>query len=266
MPTARKKFSPIFVMPTKLLQGVGVLVTRPQQQSHALTAAIGREGGVAVRFATIEITARNAADVTEEAHRLPKPDIAIFVSGNAVRHGIEHADDARIAVVGPASAEAVVAAGRKVDIMPNDGFDSEHLLTLSDLYDVAGKRVRIIRGQDGRELLANTLRARGAEVDYLKVYDRSLPLYRTDEVDALLKDWLAGKINAVTVMSVATLENLITLLPASALPMVTRTPLVTPADRVIKQVAQLLPGMPTTLADAPDADAMVRGIVRAIDG
>lgn len=253
-------------MPLKSLQGVGVLVTRPQQQSHALAAAIKREGGKAVRFATIEVVARNAADVAEEAYQLPEPDIAIFVSGNAVRHGIEHADNARIAVVGPASAEAVVAAGHKVDIMPTDGFDSEHLLTLSELFDVAGKRVRIIRGQDGRELLANTLRARGAEVDYLSVYTRSLPLYQTDEVEALLEDWLAGGIHVVTVMSVATLENLITLLPESALPMVARTPLVTPADRVIKQAAQLLPGMPTTLADAPDADAMVRGIVRAFDG
>jgi uroporphyrinogen-III synthase len=253
-------------MPVKSLQGVGVLVTRPQQQSHALAAAIKREGGHAVRFATIEIIARNAADTAEEAYGLPKPDIAIFVSGNAVRHGIEHADGAQIAVVGPASAEAVVAAGRQVDIMPTDGFDSEHLLTLAELFDVAGKRVRIIRGQGGRELLGNTLRARGAEVDYLSVYERSLPLYRTDEVDALLEEWLAGKVNVVTVMSVATLENLIALLPQSALPMVTRTPLVTPADRVINQVAQLLPGMPTTLADAPDADAMVRGIVRAIDG
>ena len=219
-----------------------------------------------VRFATMEIVPRNAATVAEEAYRLPKPDITVFISSNAVRHGIEHADSSQIAVVGPASAEAVVAAGRKVEIMPIGGFDSEHLLTMAELYDVAGKRVRIIRGDGGRELLANTLRSRGAEVDYLSVYKRALPLYRADEVEALLTDWRAGKVNAVTIMSVATLENLITLLPESALPMLTRTPLVTPADRVIKQVMEQLPGMPTTLADATDAAAMVRGIVRAIDG
>lgn len=154
----------------------------------------------------------------------------------------------------------------KVDIMPADGFDSEHLLTASKLFDVAGKCVRIIRGQSGRELLAETLRSRGADVDYLSVYERTLPLYRADEVDALLASWRAGKVNVVTVMSVATLDNLLALLPEDALPMLARTPLVTPADRVIKQVQQKLPGMPTTLASAPDADAMVRAIVRAIDG
>jgi uroporphyrinogen-III synthase len=253
-------------MPGKSLQGVGVLVTRPKHQSLALATAIEQEGGLPVQFASIEIIARNAASVAEDAYRLPKPDIAIFVSSNAVEHGIEHADGARIAVVGPASAEAVVAAGRKVDIVPPDGFDSEHLLTLPELCDVAGKRVRIIRGQSGRELLANTLRSRGAEVDYLAVYQRALPLYRAEEVDALVADWQAGKINVVTVMSVATLDNLLTLLPENALPMLARTPLVTPASRVIEQVVEQLPGMPTTLADAPDAAAMVRGIIRAIDG
>ena len=253
-------------MPIKQLQGVGVLVTRPQHQSLGLAAAIKREGGVPIRFASIEIVPRNAATVTEEAYRLPDPDIVVFVSSNAVRHGIQHAEGATIAVVGPASAEAVVAAGHKVDIMPTDGFDSEHLLTAPELFDVAGKCIRIIRGQSGRELLADALRSRGADVDYLSVYTRTLPLYRAEEVDALLADWLAGKVNVVTAMSVATLDNLLTLLPERALPMLTRTPLVTPANRVIKQVKQQLPGMPTTLASAPDADAMVRGIIRAIDG
>jgi uroporphyrinogen-III synthase len=253
-------------MAIKSLQDVGVLVTRPRHQSLSLASAIKRQGGVPVRFATIEINARNAATVTEEAYRLPDPDITIFISSNAVRHGIQHADGAQIAVVGPASAAAVVAAGHKVDIMPAGGFDSEHLLTMAELFNVAGKCIRIIRGQDGRELLGETLRSRGADVDYLTVYTRTLPLYRADEVDALLDEWRAGRINVVTVMSGATLDNLITLLPESALPMLARTPLVTPADRVIKKVRQQLPGMPTTLATAPDADAMVRGIVRAIDG
>jgi uroporphyrinogen-III synthase len=137
---------------------------------------------------------------------------------------------------------------------------------MAELFDVEGKRVRIIRGQDGRELLADTLRTRGAEVDYLSVYERSLPLYRDDEVEVLLAKWEAGQINVVTLLSVASLNNLLALLPESAIPMLARTPLVTPAERVLKQVLDRLPGMPVTLADAPDADAMVRGIVRAIDG
>ena len=252
-------------MASRSLAGVGVLVTRPSHQSHALTSAIESHGGKAVHFPAIEILPRNAAAVIEDAYRLAAPDIAIFISSNAVLHGLQYAEGARIAVVGPATAEAVAGAGQAVDIMPGDGFDSEHLLAMAELFDVAGKRVRIIRGQDGRELLADTLRARGAEVDYLSVYERSLPLYRADEVEALLAEWKAGRVNVVTIMSVASLSNLVSLLPDAAIPMLKRTPLVTPAERVLKQVLDQLPDMPATLADAPDADAMVRGIVRAID-
>jgi uroporphyrinogen-III synthase len=253
-------------MPRDSLAGVGVLVTRPAHQSLPLVTAIEEQGGRAVRFPTLEIQPRNAAAIVADAYQLESPDIAIFVSSNAVVHGLQYAENARIAVVGPATAEAIEAADRVVDIMPYDGFDSEHLLQTAELFDVSGKRVRIIRGQDGRELLADTLRERGAVVDYLSVYQRTLPLYRDDEVDALLAEWESGRVNVVTMMSVASFQNLLAVLPESARPMLERTPLVTPAERVLKQVLQQFPDMPVTLADAPDAAALVRGIHRAIDG
>jgi uroporphyrinogen-III synthase len=247
------------------LAGVGILVTRPEHQRDGLIAAIENRGGTAIPFATIEIVARNEAHITTDVGRLAAPDIVVFVSGNAVRHGLQYAEDAKIAVVGPATAKAVEAAGRSVDIMSASGFDSEHLLDATDLFNVRDKRIRIIRGQDGRELLADTLRARGAEVDYLPVYDRVAPLYRADEVDALLAAWQAGRVNVVTAMSVASFENLIALLPDTASLLLSRTPLVTPAERVLKEAINQFPDLPATLADGPDEDEMIRGIVRALD-
>lgn len=247
------------------LAGVGVLVTRPKHQSDALIAAIRDHGGRPVRFATIEIVARDAAGVAADVVKLAAPEIVIFVSSNAVEHGLQYAEGARIAVVGPATAAAVEAAGRSVDIKSAEGFDSEHLLSSADLFNVTGQRIRIIRGQDGRELLADTLRARGAQVDYLHVYERIAPLYSLDDVEALVEVWESGQINVVTAMSVASFRNLIGLLPESAVPLLTRTPLVTPAERVLKEALDRFPELPTTLAEAPDADEMVRGVVRAID-
>ena len=247
------------------LAGVGVLVTRPQHQSDALLAAIKDCGGKPIRFATIEIIARDAARVAAEIEQLAAPEIAVFVSNNAVQHGLQYAEGARIAVVGPATASAVESAGRSVDIRSAEGFDSEHLLSNAELFNVTGKRIRIIRGQDGRELLADTLRARGAQVDYLQVYERGLPLYSLDEVEALVEVWESGQINVVTAMSVASFQNLIELLPDSALPLLSRTPLVTPAERVLKEALDRFPELPATLAEAPDTDEIVRGIVRAID-
>jgi len=242
------------------LAGVGVLVTRPQHQAAGLVDAIERLGGKAIPFATIEIVARDPAQVSADAAQLPDPDIAIFVSSNAVQHGLQHALNARIAAVGPATARAIKAAGRSVDILAATGFDSEHLLAKAELADMSGKTVRIIRGQDGRELLATTLRDRGAQVDYLSVYERTMPGYEPAAVESIASEWELGGINVVTAMSVASLHNLIVLLPAATLKLLARTPLVTPAARVLKEALNQFPDLPAALSDGPGADEIVRTI------
>jgi uroporphyrinogen-III synthase len=242
------------------LAGIGVLVTRPEHQADELAAAIERSGGTAIRFPTLQIAARDAEVVAAEAESLPAADIAVLVSSNAVRFGMQHAGDAQIAVVGPATAAAVAASGGHVDIFSANGFDSEHLLQEKELTEVAGKRVRIIRGQDGRELLATTLRERGATVDYLPVYERLLPSYTADELDSIAARWHSNQINAVTVMSVAAFNNLVLLLPESTHEHLARTPLVTPAERVLKEALIQFPNMPAALSATTEADAIVSSV------
>lgn len=246
------------------LAGIGVLVTRPEQQSAALARAIERNGGTAIRFPTLQILARDPVTVAAEASTLKTPDIAVFVSSNAVQYGLQHAGDASIAVVGPATAAAIETAGRSVDILSTSGFDSEHLLLEPELQDVDGKTIRIIRGQDGRELLATTLRDRGALVDYLPVYERLLPDHPADTIAAIASRWDSGGINVVTAMSVASFENLVALLPVQTLELLARTPLVTPAARVLKEALSQFPTLPAILAETSDADEIVNAIVATI--
>lgn len=243
------------------LAGIGVLVTRPQHQADDLISAIERNGGTAIPFPTLQIVARDAAEVAAEVALLSSPDIVIFVSSNAVRFGLAHAADARIAVVGPATAAAIDAAGQSVDIRAESGFDSEHLLAAMQHTDVAGKTVRIIRGQDGRELLAETLRERGAVVEYLCVYERLLPEYTVAASTSLVTKWRRGDIDVVTAMSVASFNNLVALLPDPGGELLARTPLVTPATRVLKEALSQFPKLPVMLADAPDADEIVNAII-----
>ena len=243
------------------LAGVGVLVTRPRRQSAELIAAITAHGGTVIAWPVLEITPREAAAIQADEQRLGVPDIAILVSPNAVHHGLAFTAAAKIAVVGPATARAVEAAARSVDILSPGGFDSEHLLAEPALQDVAGKIIRIIRGDGGRELIATTLRERGATVEYLAVYTRSAPSYSASELARLEQQWRSGAVNVVIAMSVESLRNLVNLLPDWCKGALANTPLVTPATRVIQEALNQFPGIPATLAKGPRASDMVDALV-----
>lgn len=248
-------------MADRPLQGVGVLVTRPRTQATELVNAIEQQGGRAYCFPVMEIAPFADNVVHRQAVALDRPDVVIFISRNAVEYGIEFTDGGRIAVIGPATAKAVEAAGRVVDIQPASGFDSEHLLEEPALRAVAGKHIRIIRGTSGRELLAEKLTARGATVDYLSVYERRLPEVGPETLADLEARWRQGEINIVTVMSVQSLINLAEILPAWCAAQLATTPLVTPAGRVLKEALDRYPESRPMLAAGPGADEMVRAII-----
>jgi uroporphyrinogen-III synthase len=242
------------------LAGVGVLVTRPAEQAGDLVAAIEAAGGRSIVFPVIEIAPRNPQEIETELAGRAKPDIVVFISRNAVEHGLAWSGDGAIAAVGPATAAAIEAAARVVDIRPASGFDSESLLEEPAFKEVRGKTIRIIRGNGGRELLATTLRQRGANVDYLEVYARRLPGYSESEIEDIRERLEAGEIGVTVIMSVESLRNLLALLPDSCHAALAKTRLVTPASRVIKEVADRLPGCPATLAEGPGAGEIVRAI------
>lgn len=249
-------------MADRTLEGVGVLVTRPAEQARELVAEIGRRGGRAIVFPSLEIVPRDRDDLSRELEDLATPDITVFISRNAVAHGIDYAAG-KLAAIGPATAGALRDAGRVVDIVPAGGYDSEHLLAEPSFRDIAGRTVRIIRGSAGREKLADTLRHRGAAVDYVAAYERRLPDYKADEIERLERHWRGGEIDAVVVMSVESLDNLETLLPAACRRMLTETLLVSPAARVLKHALDRHPGWPVLLTAGPQAPDIASCLVSA---
>lgn len=249
-------------MSDNTLDGSGVLVTRPRQQAGELIAAIERRGGIAIAFPAIEIVPRDPALVKTAVRALATPDITVFVSSNAVEHGLTYAGG-ELAAIGPATAAAIRDAGSEVDICPQEGFDSEHLLREPGFADVDGKTVRIIRGNAGREHFANALRKRGARVNYLATYDRRQPQYAATDLDALEKRWRNSEVQAVIAMSVQSLQNLAALLPDWCREQLRFTPLVTPAVRVLKEAQSAFPGCAVTLAAGPGNDDIVDAVVKA---
>ena len=247
------------------LGGVGVLVTRPEGRARELNKAIEDAGGSVVSFPVLEIETRDETILHDEQARLPAPDIAIFVSTNAVRFGLRYipASGVKIAAIGPTTRACIEAEGRKVDIYPAKGFDSEHLLQEPGLKQVQGKNVRIVRADSGRELIATVLKERGARVDYLSAY-RRLPKRHTDvELERLESIWRSGGIQFVTVMSVATFDSLWSVLPDYCRDALPATPLVTVSERVIQTASEKIPGIQAVLAPGPQADDMVRAMIKA---
>lgn len=247
-------------MHDKPLDGKGILVTRPRKQSQALRAAIEDRGGNAILYPVIEITPHDSETVSQAVCQLPAADVVVFVSRNAAEMGAEFITAGQVAAIGPATAEALRDRGVNVDILPDNGFDSESLLASAALQNVANTKIWIVRGESGRELLGETLRSRGAQVHYLPVYRRSKPVINAQRQDQLRSIWSAGGVHAVTAMSVESLTNLFELLPQECSLDLARLPLVTPATRVIKELLSRHPNAQATLAKDPSTGAMLDAI------
>ena len=253
-------------MTARSLAGVGVLVTRPAHQAHELIRAVEARGGRVHTFPVLDIVPRTAADIAADADALGPPDVVIFVSANAVRCGLSvfAGSDAKFAAIGPATAAAIAGADSHTDIVPSAGYDSEHLLAEDSLKRVAGKTVTIVRGESGRELLAETLRQRGANVQYLSVYRREKREFSAAELAAVEDAWQSGGIDAVVVMSVASLDGLLHALPPHRLRDLTNTPLVGPSERVIQTALERLPGVRCVQSPGPGASDVVDALVASL--
>jgi uroporphyrinogen-III synthase len=222
------------------LHDTRVLITRPREQSDALAAAVRAAGGEPLLLPAIDIEAvplepTLAAITVAPAH--PRVELVIFISGNAVRFGTpvlthERLRGARVAAIGEATAQALRAAGIAVDIVPERGFTSEDLLAHPALNapQRALRSVLIVRGEGGRDLLAETLRARGAQVALLDVYRRVCPPPPSADVRARLRQ---GPIQLVTATSVEIIHNLLQMLGEDARALQAQSRLIVPSDRVL---------------------------------
>jgi uroporphyrinogen-III synthase len=248
------------------LAGLGVLVTRPAHQAEPLCDLIAAAGGTPIRFPVIAIEPpADPAVAAAVIDALDGFDLAIFISANAVEQGVAAVRARRdwppglaTASIGEATAQALIERGLAPAIRPTDRFDSEALLEQPALRDMAGKRVVIFRGEGGRELLAEALRGRGAEVVYAEVYRRTLP-----EVDSvpLCDRWRDGEVGVVVITSAEGLRNLCTLLGPAGEPLLRTTPLVVASDRVLQQAQGLGVGQVARVARSASDQGLFEAVV-----
>jgi uroporphyrinogen-III synthase len=224
----------------KPLDGLAILVTRPERQACRFCELVEAGGGKAVRFPTMEIRGLNpVGSPLADAKRLKRFDWMIFISANAVYFALKACNNAlfvppnlKVAAIGQATAAALEQSGMRVDLVPVARFNSEEFLTLPEMQAVAGQRFLIIRGQGGREVLAETLRQRGAAVAYLEVYRRLRP---TVDIHDCLKRWRGTGIDAVTIFSGESLVNFIAMLGDEGMGWAREIPLVVAGERIAAQ-------------------------------
>ncbi|MCS6764410.1 MAG: fused uroporphyrinogen-III synthase HemD/membrane protein HemX [Candidatus Protistobacter heckmanni] len=182
------------------------IVTRPAGQAGALEAALRERGLDTLHFPLIDILppedpSRLDAALAELTGEAGAYALAIFVSPSAIDSAFGRLPGAgwpratAIGVIGPGSVAALAAhgvrapehrilspkAGGDGSSAKNERYDSETLLAELraagfDAAGLSGKRVLLVRGNGGRELLADSLRQAGAVVTVVEAYRRAAPL------------------------------------------------------------------------------------------
>jgi uroporphyrinogen-III synthase len=226
------------------LQGARIVITRPARQAAGLAQQIAALGGKPVMFPAIVILPPADCSALEGAQRdLAQYDYAVFVSANAVEYGVGDPASWPAHLValapGPGTAAALAAVGIGQVRMPATTMDSEGLLALSELADVAGKRIVIYRGggaTEGRELLGETLAERGAQVDYVECYRRARP---EGDFETMAAAWRAGEIDALTLTSSEGLHNLWELFDDVSRSSMAATPTFVPHPRIAERARML---------------------------
>lgn len=222
------------------LAGLNIAVTRPRAQATMLTLGIQKLGGNCIPFPLLEITPLlDDSPLREIASRLHEYYLAIFISPNAVHYGMQAIQSAgglpatlQIATVGSSSAKALLEYGVNNVITPKLRFDSESLLALPELQEVTAKNIVIFRGDSGRELLGDTLKLRGAKVEYVTCYHRSQPQH---DIRGLL---VAGP-DALCVSSSDALHNLHQMSKATDTKLITALPLFVTHERIAATARKL---------------------------
>ncbi|PWB32704.1 uroporphyrinogen-III synthase [Pseudomonas sp. SDI] len=220
------------------MSGWRLLLTRPAEECAALAATLAAAGEFGSSLPLLDIEALPpTAEQQRIARELNRYCAVIVVSKPAARLGLallaQHGPATLTPAwftVGAASATVLAAEGLTVQF-PERGDDSEALLQLPSLRAaLAGPtpRVLIMRGEDGRELLAEQLTALGAHVDYLPLYRRRLPDYPPA---TLLRRIEAERLNGLVVSSGQGFEHL-RQLAGDAWPRLAQWPLFVPSPRV----------------------------------
>ncbi|MEW6995414.1 uroporphyrinogen-III synthase [Colwelliaceae bacterium MEBiC 14330] len=184
-----------------IVKPLNVLITRPESKAKQLALLLSRQKIANTCQALFDYQANASSEAISPD--INAADIVIFVSVAAVE--FTQAKQPLITkpkqlyfAIGNATKQALHSIGITKVLSPTTQAEhSEGLLNLPELQNVSGKNVVIVRGNGGREHIANSLKQRGAQVSYIESYQR---VWRTLPKN-IAQQWRAQQINCIVVTS-----------------------------------------------------------------
>ncbi len=243
-----------------------VLVTRPEAQAGPLCRRLAAEGYRPLLIPALSIVPdHDPNQIDASLEQWQSWDFIVFISVNAVNFawplisGKMTGCNARLVAIGAATAQALADKGFPAAITPAKGFDSESLLAMPAFARLKGCRVLLVRGHGGRELLAETFAARGAEVDLLEVYRRDCPTVCPPEALAELD---CCRLKATLVTSAQSLDCLMQLMSGARLAKLRSAPLIVFSERIASLAKKQ--GFCTTRVTSEPGDEAVMTLLKTL--
>ena len=193
-----------------------ILVTRPEPAAAELVSRLHALGKQAWSLPLIEFAPGvDLPHLPQKLADLQPGDLVFILSQQVIRYA-QHAVTAWPAgldyyAIGRSTALAFHTVSGQQVTWPHAHETSEELIQLNTLQQVAHKRALILRGNPGRELLAETLTQRGAEVSFAACYQRCQKHYNGATEG---RRWRDRGVSVLVVTSGEMLQQLFSLFPA----------------------------------------------------
>jgi uroporphyrinogen-III synthase len=249
-----------------LLDNKRVFITRPFDQSQRLIHHVETLGGIAIKFPVLKIEAVEhdiGFSVTQNI------DIMVFTSKNAVTFVNDKIFDryklVTYVAMGKGTAQYLNDKSVTDVIFPERGTGSENLLDLPifEKEQVQGKRILIIKGIGGRNVLEEKIRSRGGIVSELNVYTRLKPGIDADIIE---KIWQKNVADVIVITSGEGLDNLIEMIPARYQDQLFNTQLVVLSRRLSEIARSKGFRKKPAVSEFADDDSLVQAIKSIYEG
>jgi uroporphyrinogen-III synthase len=248
------------------LQGIGVLVTRPELQAMPLCRLLEIQGASTVRLPAVEIRALgDRRALAAKLGTLERFDLIIFTSANAVRFGASFLDQKRdltLATIGPATARALNQAGYRVALQPSGTMDSEGLLAHPRLEHISGHRILMVKGTDGRQLLQEELTRRGAIVVEVNVYDRFPAVHSAATLSLIHERFVGAEVQVVSATSLSLGIALLDMATPELREDFENTPWLVPSERIEAGLRARGLNAPLLRAESAEDQDLVAALIR----